>query len=345
MAATRILAADEPSLAVAAALLRAGELVAFPTETVYGLGGDALNPHAVARIFAAKGRPAEDPLIIHLAAAADLDLVTRDPPPALAMLADHFWPGPLTLVLPQQPGRAACRKRGRETVAVRVPGLPLARRLIAAAGTPIAAPSANRFGHTSPTSAAHVLADLDGRIAAVIDGGATNVGLESTVLDLTSTPPTLLRPGGVSLEQLQALLGEVALGAKVAPGGGQIAPGLLERHYAPEHPLRLVIGPVDAARAWLRGEAEQLLAAGLRVGLLIPDEDAAFFADRTYDLELLGPAAQPELVAQRLYAALRALDARRPDRILARDIGIAGIARAVADRLRRAAAGDVTELG
>lgn len=342
---TQILQPDAAGIAAAAALVRAGQLVAFPTETVYGLGGDALNPAAVAAIFAAKGRPAHDPLIVHLADARDLPRVAAAVPPLAERLAAAFWPGPLTLVLARGPAVPRAVTAGGPTVAVRVPSHLVARALISAAGTPLAAPSANRFGHTSPTDAAHVLADLGGRIAAVLDGGPTPIGVESTVLDLTTPVPTLLRPGGVSLETLRALLGEVALGEDVAQGGALASPGLLERHYAPQSELWLVVGPEEDARQWLREQANAATAAGRRVGLLVPDEDAALLADLDADIEPLGPAAAIEVVAQRLYAALRRLDARQPALILARDLGETGLARAVRDRLARAAAGRVVLLG
>ncbi|MBX0326413.1 threonylcarbamoyl-AMP synthase [Oscillochloris sp. ZM17-4] len=341
---TKVLPADAAGIREAAATLAAGGLVAFPTETVYGLGGDALSTAAVARIFAAKGRPAEDPLIVHLADLADLPRVTGALSPQAALLAGRLWPGPLTLVLPRGPAVPHSVTAGRETVAVRLPAHPVARALIAAAGTPVAAPSANRFGHTSPTSAAHVLADLGGRIDLVLDGGPATIGVESTVLDLSGPVPTLLRPGGVSLETLRELLGEVALGGRAAEAGGQIAPGLLDRHYAPESALHLCVGAPAACRGWIRAQAARQIAAGRRVGLLVPDEDAALLAGLAADIEPLGPAGDPAAIAGRLYAALRALDARRPDVILARDIGDVGIARAILDRLTRAAAGRVSIL-
>ncbi|WP_245863468.1 L-threonylcarbamoyladenylate synthase [Candidatus Viridilinea mediisalina] len=339
-----MLPADPAGLAAAAALLRQGQLVAFPTETVYGLGADALCPEAVAAIFAAKGRPAEDPLIVHVAELAALPRVVAMVPPLAQQIGAALWPGPLTLILPRGPQVPLAVTAGRETVAVRVPDHPLARALITATGRPLAAPSANRFGHTSPTTAAHVLADLDGRIAAVIDGGATQLGLESSVLDLTTSPPTLLRPGGVSLEQLRALLGEVALAPRQSSAAGMASPGLLERHYAPESSLWLVVGPADPALAWLRSRTEQELAAGRRVGLLLCDEDAQALAHLAADCERLGSSSDLAQIARQLYAALRALDARQPDLILARDLGCNGLARAISDRLTRAAAGRVVHL-
>jgi len=337
MIITRILPANPAGIAESAAALATGGLVAFPTETVYGLGGDALNPAAVARIFAAKGRPAEDPLIVHLADMDDLPRVTAGLSSAAALLAARLWPGPLTLILPRGPAVPRSVTAGRETVAVRLPAHPVARALIAAAGTPIAAPSANRFGHTSPTSAAHVLADLEGRIDLILDGGPATIGVESTILDLSGPVPTLLRPGGVSLEELRDLLGAVALGGRAAAPGGQLAPGMLDRHYAPQSTLHLCVGPPVACRAWLRDYAVAQIAAGRHVGLLLPDEDAALLADLDADIEPLGPADDLNTIACRLYAALRALDSRRPDLILARDLGEGGIARAIRDRLTRAA--------
>jgi L-threonylcarbamoyladenylate synthase len=341
---TTVLQPDATGIAAAAALLRAGELVAFPTETVYGLGGDALNPAAVAAIFAAKGRPADDPLIVHLATLDALELVAADVPSLAFELAAAMWPGPLTLILPRGERVPLAVTAGGPSVAVRLPAHPVARALIAAAGTPLAAPSANRFGHTSPTTAAHVLADLNGRIAAVLDGGPTPIGIESTVLDLTTPVPTLLRPGGVSLEELRALLGEVAVGGRGAPSGGLASPGLLERHYAPDNALWLVVGEPGAARRWLHERIVAERAAGRRVGLLLPDEDLALLAELDADAEPLGSAADLPAVARRLYGALRALDARGPDLLLARDFGELGLARAIGDRLRRAAAGRVVRV-
>jgi L-threonylcarbamoyladenylate synthase len=342
---TRTLAADQAAIEEAAAVLRGGGLVAFPTETVYGLGANALDAAAARGLFRAKGRPAEDPLIVHLASADELPRVARELPPLLPLLAEAFWPGPLTLVLRRAPSVPALISAGRETVAVRVPAHAVAQALLRAAALPIAAPSANRFGHTSPTSAAHVLADLDGRIDLIIDGGPTPIGVESTVLDLTQPTPALLRPGGVSLEALQALLGKVVLHTAVAvEGTAQASPGLLARHYAPESQLWLVCGPEAAARAWIAAHTREQQAAGARVALLLPDEDAHLLADLGAHIEALGPAAEPAVIARRLYAALRAADARRPDLILARDIGEHGIARAIRDRLTRAASGRVVWL-
>lgn len=341
---TALLPIDATGLATAAALLRDGQLVAFPTETVYGLGGVAFDPLAVAAIFAAKGRPASDPLIVHLADASELARVVTTIPAAAQRLAARFWPGPLTLVLPRGTAIPPAVSAGRATVAVRVPAHPVAQALLRATGLPIAAPSANRFGHTSPTSAAHVLADLDGRIAAVLDGGPSPLGLESTVLDLTGATPTLLRPGALSLEQVEAEVGPITVMTRASHGAAMPAPGMLDRHYAPDRPLWLVRGPTDAARAWLRTRSAAEVAAGQRVGLLLPDEDLAVLSDLGADHESLGSASDLSAIAQRLYAGLRALEARQPDVILARDFGETGLARALSDRLRRAAAGGIVDV-
>jgi L-threonylcarbamoyladenylate synthase len=301
----------------AAALLRDGSLVAFPTETVYGLGADATDDKAVAAIFDAKQRPTFNPLIIHVIDAAAAARLVRFDERAEA-LAARFWPGPLSLVLPRL---ADCpvsllASAGLDSLALRIPGHPLPRALIRAVGRPIAAPSANRSGRVSPTQAEHVLDELDGRIAAVLDGGTCRVGLESTVLDLTTARPRLLRPGGVSLEELQAALGpiEIAGDDDAAPKG----PGMLPSHYAPSLPLRL-----DATKV---GPSEALLAFG---------KGAPKGAKETRWLSRSGDLTE---AAANLFAALRALD--RPDftAIAVMPIPAQGLGLALNDRLRRAAA-------
>ncbi|MGC8780727.1 MAG: L-threonylcarbamoyladenylate synthase [Anaerolineae bacterium] len=327
-------------IARAAAIIRAGGLVAFPTETVYGLGADALNEAAVARIFAAKGRPVYDPLIVHIGSPAELPRVTRDVPETARHLAGRFWPGPLTLVLPRGNAVPMSVTAGLETVAVRCPDHPVALALIATSGTPIAAPSANRFGRTSPTTARHVLDDLNGRIDLILDAGPTPIGVESTVLDLTGPTPTILRPGGVPREALEAELGPLAVRSEHSPmsEAGAPSPGLLARHYAPRAELRLFLGPTKAALRAMRDEARAHIAAHRRVGVLVADEDAATFADLDVIGETVGPADNLKMVAQRLFGALRALDAQGVDLILARDFDAQGLGTAIRDRLRRAAA-------
>ncbi|MCS7221363.1 MAG: L-threonylcarbamoyladenylate synthase [Anaerolineae bacterium] len=331
---------DPEILARAAAIIRAGRLVAFPTETVYGLGADALNEAAVARIFAAKGRPAYDPLIVHIADLEDLSRVVSEVPDMARRLAKRFWPGPLTLVLPRADLVPTLVTAGRDTVAVRCPSHPVALALIQASRTPIAAPSANRFGRTSPTTAQHVLDDLGGRVELILDAGPTPIGVESTVLDLTQAIPTILRPGGVPREALEEEIGSVAI-LEQAPTPtaemGMPSPGLLARHYAPRAKLYLFLGAPDAVLRAMRQEAQAHLSAHRRVGILVADEDAAAFADLDVIGETVGPAEDLNMVARRLFGALRALDAQGVDVILARDFSVQGLGLAVRDRLRRAA--------
>ena len=312
------LATGADDIAEAARLLRRGELVAFPTETVYGLGGDATNGRAVAAIFAAKGRPRFNPLISHLAEAAaaaelaELDSRARD-------IAARFWPGPLTLVLPRRKDCpiALLAGAGLDTVALRVPDHPVAHALLAAVGRPLAAPSANRSGRISPTSAAHVRAELGDRIAAIIDGGACRIGLESTVLDLSGERPILLRPGGIPVETLAAVLGPIDRPPRGA-GGAPRGPGMLASHYAPALPLRLKAGKPRP------GEA--LLAFG------------AAPAPGYAEIEWLSRTGDLAEAAANLFAALRALDRPEFSGIAVMPIPEDGLGAAINDRLRRAAA-------
>ena len=309
---TETLAPDAAGIARAAALLRAGELVAMPTETVYGLAGDARDPDAVARIFHAKGRPAHNPLIVHL---SDLEAAQAlaELPQAALHLAARFWPGPLTLVVPLRAGHglAPAVTAGLQTVALRLPAHPLARALLDAFGGPLAAPSANPSGRISPTEAAHVLAGLDGRIAAVLDGGDCAVGLESTILGFEDGRAVLLREGGISREAL-----EQALGVEVPPGGGAAvtAPGQLASHYAPQAALRLEARAPRAGEVWI----------GFGPGC----DGAELTLSASGDLEE---------AAARLFAALHAAD--RLDRPIAvAPVPGTGLGAAINDRLRRAAA-------
>lgn len=327
---TTVLAGDDPvAIARAAEILRAGGLVAFPTETVYGLGADALSATAVAGIFAAKERPADNPLIVHVADVAAARRLVRSFPALAERAAAAMWPGPLTLVLPRGDSVPDVITAGQDTVAIRVPAHPVALALLRACACPLAAPSANRSGRPSPTRAEHVLADLDGRVAVILDGGPTLHGLESSVLDLTGPRPLLLRRGAATLEQLRELLGPVDTldtldGADAA--ALRRSPGLRHRHYAPRARVELVAeGEGEAA-------AERALAAGERVALVCR-RDA-----RTAALLLRLPG---ELAAfgHELFAGLRALDAAGVERIVVEAVPEHGIGAAIMDRLRRAAAG------
>ena len=314
-------------VARAAAMLRAGELVAFPTETVYGLGADAGNPRAIAKIFAAKGRPADHPLIVHLPDASHLERWAVDIPEAARKLATAFWPGPLTLILKRHPSVPDAVTGGQDTVGLRVPNHPLALQLLREFDGGVAAPSANRFGHVSPTTAAHVREELGDAVAMILDGGPCAVGIESTILDLSSGEPRILRPGMLDA----AAIGGV-LGFSPEFGGQQNAPrvsGSLEAHYAPRTPLQLM------AVAELAEAASQALGAGRRVAVL-----ASHPIGLSHENLAWCPAsADPVQFAHDLYARLRELDAMGCDLLLVAAPPVDEAWRAVTDRLRRAAAG------
>lgn len=322
----------------AAAALRNGKLVAFPTETVYGLGANALDGMAVTRIFTVKCRPSSDPLIVHIASAELLPQVACNLTPLVFELAAAFWPGPLTLILPKQPAIPPQVTSGGATIAVRVPSNPIAQALLTASGLPVAAPSANRFGHTSPTTASHVYNDFGDAIDLIIDGGKTEVGIESTVLDLTLPMPTILRPGGVSREALAMALGTVALHAGTEDAGTQRSPGLLARHYSPNAELIFYTNSDrSAVLPRMRRQVIEEISQGRQVGLLLVEEDLPFFDGLGVDIASLGKSSDLRQAAQRLYSGIRDLDERLVEIILARDLGDVGLGLAIRDRLRRAA--------
>ncbi len=345
-------ASDPAALDQAAAILRQGGLVAFATETVYGLGANALSAPAVARIFAAKQRPAWDPLIVHLASAQQLAQVAQTPARLSARiqaLMDAFWPGPLTLLLPRHPAIPDAVTAGRELVGVRVPQHPAARALLAAARLPIAAPSANRFGHTSPTTAAHVLADLKGRVDAVLDAGPTSIGVESTVLDPTQTPMRLYRPGAVTPEQLLTATGIAAERFVPSPGipsqepSALPSPGVGMRHYAPRARLRLVEGSIQALCTALQQAepqtADPATSTHRRVGILLPGQWELPEELRSRPDVVWAPWGRwndPEALAAGLFAGLRALDDLDVQTILCPLPPPGGLGDAIRDRLEKA---------
>ena len=325
---TELCQADDASIRRAAALLRAGELVAFPTETVYGLGADALNGEAAARIFAAKGRPADNPLIAHIAGESGLaGLIALEPCACARKLMRAFWPGPMTLIFPKSPRVPREVTAGLDTVAVRMPSHPVARALIRAAQTPIAAPSANRSGRPSPTTAAHVLEDMEGRIPLILDGGPCEVGLESTVVDVTGARPRILRPGGVTLEMLEGVVGDVDVDEGVLhqlqAGSQARSPGMKYKHYAPKGEVTIVTGPRAAQ------EIARLYDAADGRAAILAFSQADYGARRVYRLK----NAPGEL-----FAALRQLDEDGMETIYAEDVPTAGVGLAVMNRLMRAAA-------
>jgi L-threonylcarbamoyladenylate synthase len=330
---TEILAVDPLSpqpdiIGRAAAVIRRGGLVAFPTETVYGLGANALDATAVGRIFEAKGRPAKNPIIVHIAESSDARRIVSDWPSLAATLAERFWPGPLSLVLPKRAVVPDIVTAAGPTVAVRLPAHPVARALILAADTPIAAPSANPSNRLSPTFAEHVLEGLDGHIDIVLDGGPAAGGLESTVLDLTCTPPRILRPGLVSPHQLEGCIGAVQRPfARERSAEVQLAsPGLLPRHYSPRTPMECI---EDSGIA----RVAELSATGLRIGWLAP---MSFAARLTSNVHLITMPAEVAAYAAVLYAVLHELDHRGLDRIVVSLPPAEDAWLAVRDRLIRA---------
>jgi L-threonylcarbamoyladenylate synthase len=333
--------AGDAAITECAAILKAGGLVAIPTETVYGLAANALDPAAVARIFVAKERPSWDPLIVHVAGLEMVSLVAAEFPEKARELAERFWPGPLTLVLKKSLQLPSTVTAGRETVAVRMPAHAVALTLIEAAGVPLAAPSANRFGQISPTTAEHVLRDLDGRIDAILDSGATNIGVESTVLDPLRSPPLLLRPGGTTREQLEAVLGAIEVYTAATQEGTEAlaSPGLATRHYAPRATLISVEGKREALLEAIREHVAREGERGDYVGVMSPhgwlnDSTLAAGGLVIFDWGRWEDWAQ---LAHNLFAGLRYLDKPGVSIILCPLPAAEGMGLALRDRLLRAA--------
>ncbi|MBU5434564.1 L-threonylcarbamoyladenylate synthase [Pseudoflavonifractor sp. MSJ-37] len=319
--------------AQAAEILTSGGLLGIPTETVYGLGANGLDPEAVARIFAAKGRPQDNPLILHIPSADWLERYCEHVPEAACALAAAYWPGPLTMILERKPMVPDVVTAGLDTVGMRCPSHPVCRAILTAAGVPVAAPSGNTSGRPSPTTMADMLEDMDGKIEGIVDGGPCSVGVESTIVDLTVRPPRLLRPGGITLEQLRAVLGEVAVDPAVTRlmGAGEQprAPGMKYRHYAPKAPVTVVRGdPAESARCIRR-------RIGDRDGVICFDEFAALFEG--HPVETIGPKDDQSEQARRVFDALRAFDGTDAAQIWAQCPDPVGIGLAVSNRLNKAA--------
>ncbi len=330
----------ETELHLAASLLRQGEVVAFPTETVYGLGADGLNGAACEKIFAAKGRPMDNPLILHIAEIKAMEAISSNLSNNAKVLMEKFWPGPMTLVVPKSALVPDAVTAGLETVAVRMPDHPIAQELIKLVGRPLAAPSANKSGRPSPTTAAMVYEDMDGRIAGIIDGGSCTIGVESTIVDTTTPIATILRPGGITLEQLEEVLGVVELDpGLVNQGVAPKAPGMKYRHYAPVAPMVLFEGAEAKRKIW--PQVEQLAGEGKRIGLIVSQEVAkqgtstAVKACYTWD-------SQAQL-AQELYSMLIALDHEQVDYIVAEGTEETGLGLAIMNRMRKAAGFNVVK--
>lgn len=341
----------ENQLDTAAQVLRSGGIVAFPTETVYGLGANALDSQAVEGIYKAKGRPADNPLIVHIADFNDIDVLAGVIPKVVPLLMDTFWPGPLTLVMPKSQKIPSIITAELDTVGIRMPSHPIALALIRKAGIPIAAPSANSSGRPSPTLAKHVIDDLSGKVDIIIDGGSTLVGVESTVLDVTADPPVILRPGGVTREQLQRLLGKIdsdpALFIKDSENTRPRSPGMKYRHYAPNAALLLLQGPAEQVAAEISRRAELYNREGGCVGLLITDETASLYEPSLYSfckILSMGSRKKPESLAANLFRCLREFDEKGIDFILAETPDVSGIGQAVMNRLLKASGGNSISL-
>ncbi|WP_186667921.1 L-threonylcarbamoyladenylate synthase [Sporosarcina sp. BP05] len=314
-------------------ILKNGGVVAFPTETVYGLGALATDELAVQKIFGAKGRPSDNPLIVHIGNKEQVFNYATGISVEAEKLMETFWPGPLTLVFHKKVGVIAPNVTpGVETVGIRMPDHPVALGLLRALGEPLAAPSANRSGKPSPTEAAHVHKDLDGLIPLILDGGQTGVGVESTVLDMTTVPPTILRPGGTTQEMIESIIGPVNCETKSPGGQAPRSPGMKYLHYAPEAPLYVINYDADKIRAAI----DKLHAEGKKVALIGPDELGILGADWYFSIGLAG---NNEAMATNLYGALRKCDLTEADLILAVETDVAGVGAAVMNRLMKAAEG------
>ena len=338
---TQVLPVSGESLALAGRILREGGLVGMPTETVYGLAGNALDAQAALRIFEAKGRPADNPLIVHVASTGEIPPLVREIPQAARRLMDAFWPGPMTLILPKADCIPGAVSAGLDTVGIRLPKSEAARALIRASGVPIAAPSGNRSGRPSPTTAQHMLEDMDGRIPLILDGGPCAVGVESSVIDATGRTPVILRPGGVTPEMVERVLGRVSVDEHVMSPlrEGEIvrSPGMKYRHYAPQAKTVIYEGETARVIAAICARYDAATAAGERVAILgFDDHD---FGGRTRIS--LGHAGSAQDAAARLFAALRELDERGETLALCEAVDTAGIGLAVMNRMGRAAAFDI----
>ncbi len=331
----------------AAEIWKAGGLVAFPTETVYGLGGNGLDSQASRKIYAAKGRPSDNPLILHIADTAQVEMLAQGISATGKQLMEKFWPGPLTLIFPKAPCVPYETTGGLDTVAIRMPSHPAARALLQASGLPIAAPSANVSGRPSPTLASHVIEDMDGKIEMIVDGGAVGIGVESTIVDLTGTVPTILRPGYITEEMLREAVGYVDVDpAVLGPVGEHVkpkAPGMKYRHYAPKAPMVLVEGGREEEAACIIQLAAQAKAQGKKVGIIASQENENKYVDGI--VKVIGSRKDPEAVAHNLYRILREFDEEQVDQIYAESFDEHDLGRAIMNRMKKAAGQQVIVAG
>lgn len=337
--------AGEEKLKAAGNILKQGGLVAFPTETVYGLGGDALNKESSHKIYAAKGRPSDNPLIVHICTFEDIYSIAREVPKEAELIAKAFWPGPLTMILPKADKVPLETTGGLDTVAVRMPSHPVARKLIAYAGGYVAAPSANTSGKPSPTVAKYVIEDMAGKIDAIIDGGEVGIGLESTIIDLTVTPPQVLRPGYITWEKLAAVLGEVDTDVTImSADSGQApkAPGMKYRHYAPKGDLTIVQGATEHVVAYINQQTENDRSVGEKVGVIATEETKQqYLADV---VKSVGSRRDEESIARHLYTILREFDDEGVTRIYSEGFDADGFGQAIMNRLLKAAGHNVVNV-
>lgn len=329
---------DDALLRQAGEILREGGLVAFPTETVYGLGGDGLNPESSRKIYGAKGRPSDNPLIIHICKFEDIYEIVAEVTDAAKKIAEAFWPGPLTLILPKAEKVPKETTGGLDTVAVRFPSHPVARKLIEYGGGYVAAPSANLSGRPSPTLARHVTEDMDGRIEMIIDGGEVGIGLESTIIDLTVEPPQILRPGYITREMLENVLGQVETDkALLAPDSGIApkAPGMKYRHYAPGGQLEIVEGSEEAVAAYINAHVAADVTAGEKTGVICTAENVEKY--RSHVVKNVGSRNDEESIAKNLFLVLREFDEEKVTRIYSESFSNQGLGQAIMNRLLKAA--------
>jgi len=342
---TARLLAEEEGLRRAGEILKQGGLVAFPTETVYGLGGDALNPQSSRKIYAAKGRPSDNPLIVHICRWEDIYPLVKKVPEAAVKIAEAFWPGPLTMILPKSDRVPYETTGGLDTVAVRFPSHPIARKLIGLGGGYIAAPSANLSGRPSPTKAKYVVEDMEGRIEMIVDGGEVGIGLESTIVDLTVEPPRILRPGYVTREMLDQVLGAVDMDvAIIDPDCGQApkAPGMKYRHYAPKGQLTIVEGVPEQVAAYINAQTEADGASGEKTGVLCTQELLeSYHADV---VKCVGSCRDEDGIARSLFSVLREFDDEKVTKIYSESFPSQGLGQAIMNRLLKAAGHRIVRL-
>ncbi|MGN0387498.1 MAG: L-threonylcarbamoyladenylate synthase [Suilimivivens sp.] len=347
---TKILKIDENNIDTeaireAGEILKKGGLVAFPTETVYGLGGDALNENSSARIYAAKGRPSDNPLIVHISNMGALPKIVREIPREAYLLAEKYWPGPLTMIFNKSDVVPYATTGGLDTVAVRMPSNRTARALIDAAGGYVAAPSANRSGRPSPTVAKYVIEDLDGQIEMIIDGGEVNIGLESTIIDLSESRPTILRPGYITEEMLKEAIGQVDVDKTIIDnrsGQAPKAPGMKYRHYAPKGNLTIVEGEPSAVVKYINDQVETLQKEGIKTGVIATDETAAEYLGG--DVKSAGKRQNEEEIARHLFRILREFDDDEVQIMFAESFPHEGIGQAIMNRLLKAAGHQVVRV-